>query len=358
MSRFRPWRVVLLALASLFALGACAGARPPAPRVCRPTAPLGYAPLLATIDGDDAEARYHATLNLSRHDSRVVRVRLRELLEHDEVLTQNAAARALVSLGEEDAATKLVANLHRDRRTFMVTDAIYHLKALYGTDRGYDPDRGYRHQTEASSRWAAWLASRGLTLDPDPLHPDAEEFAALYAELAPRVEAYVADSTGDDPDAWVKAAALWQDLGPLAPSRAGDHVALVARGFGALAERWPDQAPLWNNHALASLNDGRFENAERAYQKALGLLPDDAYLHNDYGILLEGLGRLREAEALYRRAIELEPEDDIWHTNLADVLRKQGRLQEAVAAYREAERLAPEKWHYHRLWIGRLERDR
>jgi len=345
-------RVILFVLASLLALSACVGSRArPTPL---PTRALGYAPLLATIDGSDAEARYRATVELRRHDSRVVRARLRELLEHEEVLTQNAAARALVALGEEAAAETLIANLNRDRRTYMVTDAIYHLQALYGTDRGYDPNRGYRRQTEAMAHWSQWFASRGRIFPPEPLDPDAETFSSFYEELAPRVAAYVAEPAGDDPDAWVKAAALWKDLGRLAPSRGQVHVALVAKGFGALAERWPDQAPLWNNHALASLNDGRYEDAERAYQKALALLPEDAYLHNDYGILLEGLGRLAEAEALYRRAIELEPEDDVWHTNLGDVLRRQGRAQEAIAAYREAERLAPEKWYYHRLWIGRL----
>ena len=49
------------------------------PRLTQPRAPLGYAPLLSTIDGEDAEARYHATLALCCHDSRVVKARLHEL---------------------------------------------------------------------------------------------------------------------------------------------------------------------------------------------------------------------------------------------------------------------------------------
>ncbi len=352
--------MVLLALPSLFALTACAGrrpCRPPCHRPCHgpPTGPLGYTPLLTTIAGDDAEARYRATRELRRHDSRVVKARLRNLLGHDEVLTQNAAARALVALGEDDAAGTLIANLHRDRRTYQVTDAIYHLRALYETDRGYDPNKGYRHQTEAQERWWAWWEARGSVRSPEVADTDAAKHALRYADLAPRIALYVAAPSGDDPDAWVKAAALWKDLGALAPSREPAHVALVADGFGALAGRWPDQAPLWNNHALASLNDGRTDDAERAYGKALALLPDDAYLHNDYGILLEGLGRLGEAQAQYREAIRLDPEDDVWRANLGDVLAAQGRVGEAIAAYREAERLAPEKWHTHRLWIGRLE---
>ena len=353
-SRSCPRCVVLLALASLFALTACAGQRTSTASRPAPTPTLGYAPLLATIETGDAEARYHATLALRCHDSRVVRARLRALLEHEDVLTQNAAARSLVALGEEDAAGTLIANLHRDRRTYMVTDAIYHLAALCGTDRGYEPNLGYRHQTEAQARWWQWFAARGFARPPEPTHPDAERFQALYAALAPRVAAYVDEPAGDDPDAWVKAAALWKDLGALGPSREPVHVALVAQGFGALAGRWPDQAPLWNNHALASLNDGRTEDAERAYRRALALLPDDADLHNDFGILLEGLGRLGEAEAEYRRAVELAPGDDVCRANLGDVLRAEGRAEDAIAAYREAERLAPEKWYYHRLWIDRL----
>lgn len=353
MSRSSGRRVILLGLASLLALAGCASPRsrprPEAPR------PLGYAPWLRTIESGDAEARYHATLALGRHDSRIVRRRLHELLEHEDVLTQNAAARALVVLGEEDAACTLIANLDRDRRTYMVTDAIHHLQALYGTTRGYEPNLGYAHQTVAKHRWWLWMFCRGRICDPEPVHPDAARYDALYRQLAPRVAAYAEEAAGDDPDAWVRATALWKDLGALAPSRGLVHVALVADGFGALARRWPDQASLWSNHALASLNAGRYEVAERAYRKALALLPDDAGLHNDFGILLEGLGRLAEAEVAYRRAVELAPDDDVARTNLGDVLRKAGRSQEAIAAYREAERLAPEKWYYHRLWIDRLE---
>lgn len=338
--------MVLLALASPLALAGCA-ARP------RPSAP-GYAPLLATIGGDDAEARTRATLDLRRHDSDVVRARLRTLLTDDDVMVQNAAARALVALGEEDAAAVLIANLDRDRRTYMVTDALHHLRALYGTDRGYDPNRGYVDQTEAQERWWAWWTSRGFARLPAPEVPGAAGFAALHEQLVPRVEAYLAPPTGADPDAWARTAALWRDLADLAPSREPAHVRLVARAFGAMAERWPAVGDLWNNFALASLNAGAFEDAERAYREALALEPEEAFLHNDLGILLEGLGRLAEAEAAYRDAIRLDPEDDVARSNLGDVLAAEGRRTEAVAAYREAERLAPEKWYYHRLWIARL----
>ena len=115
-----------------------------------------------------------------------------------------------------------------------------------------------------------------------------------------------------------------------------------------------EAAALWNDHALASLKDGRTDDAERGYEKALALLPDDAYLHNDVGILLQGLGRPDEAEATYRRATVLDPEGDTRWANLGDGLRKRRRTIEAIEAYGESSRLASDRWYDHRLWIGRI----
>jgi Flp pilus assembly protein TadD len=148
-------------------------------------------------------------------------------------------------------------------------------------------------------------------------------------------------------------ARTWEKLAEVAESRDLEDVALRAEAFGVLARLVPENADLWNNHALASLQNGDFEAAEAAYRKAMELAPEDPALHNDLGILLEGLGRLDEAEREYREAVTLGPDDDVAWANLGDVLRRKGLPAEALGAYREAEARAPEKWYYHRLWAGR-----
>lgn len=349
MRRFARRGLAALALGAL--LAACCRV-PCAPRTGMP-AP-GAAALLARLGTGDAEARYHAALALRRHDAPEVRERLRSLLGAEEPLTRNAAARALVELGEEDAAAVLIANLDRRLRTWMVTDAIHHLRTLYGTDRGYDPNLGYRHQLEKQEAWWAWWIARGGRRPEGEAVPADVQAAERYERLERRVETYAAAAPEGERGGWKATTQLWREVGELASSRELQHVALVARAFGLMARRFPSEANLWNNHALASLNDGRYRDAQAAYRKALVLAPDDASLHNDFGILVEGLGRLAQAEALYRAAIRLEPGGATWWGNLGDVLASQGRRSEALRAYREAERLEPEIWYYHRLAIERL----
>ena len=280
------------------------------------------------------ESRYHAAAR--ERDLRVLRRAARDA----DPLTRNAIARALCEQGDLASAGMLIDQLHRDQRTFVCTDAIHHLRAIFGDDKGYDPNRGYRHQTEKQREWWDWFASRPFGArapEPEP---------ALAIDLEPWRRT---DWTHDE------ILGRWEELAPLAGSRRPEHVHLVRVAFEGFAAAWPEHADLWNNLALAALNDGEYELSERAYRRALRLEPEDASLRNDLGILVEGLGRLEEAALHYREAARLAPEDDICRSNLADVCAALGRNEEAVAAYREAERLAPEKWYYHRLWIRRLE---
>jgi tetratricopeptide (TPR) repeat protein len=280
------------------------------------------------------EQRYHAFRK--ERDPRV----LRRSVYGADPLARNAIARAMCEQGDLGWAWVLIDQLHRDQRTFVCTDAIHHLRAVFGGDKGYDPNRGYRHQTGKQQEWWDWYAGQPFGAPA----PEPERDEDLDLERWRRTD-------------WTHEEILagWEELAPMARSRRPEHVHLVRVAFEGFAAAWPEHPDLWNNLALAALNDGAYELSERAYRRALRLKPKDAHLRNDIGILLEGLGRREEAVLQYREAARLAPEDDICRANLADVLAALGRTDEALAAYREAERLAPEKWYYHRLWIRRLE---
>jgi len=280
------------------------------------------------------EPRYDAARE--ERDPRV----LRRAFYDADPLTRNAIARAFCEQGDLESAWMLIDQLHRDQRTFVCTDAIHHLRAIFGDDKGYNPNRGYRHQTEKQREWWEWFAKQPFGAPA----PEPEPAEAIDLEPWHRTD-------------WTHAEILarWEELAPLAGSRRPEHVHLVRVAFEGFAAAWPEHPDLWNNLALAALNDGDYELSERAYHRALRLKPGDAKLRNDIGILIESLGRLEEAALQYKEAARLAPEDDICRANLADVYAALGRTDEAIAAYREAERLAPEKWYYHRLWIRRLE---
>jgi len=299
------------------------------------------------------EERYYAVLHLADQPGAATIAELRRHVESQEPMTRNAAARALCELGERDAAATLIENLDRDQRTFVTMDAIWHLRALFGSDLGYDPDRGYKNQTERQQAWRAWFARQpfGRPLAP-PARVEKPETVALRQELHARLAAWKRKAPDPVPDfqtSYGRAGELF------AASRAPDDMALLEAYVGALCRFHPETSRAFNGHALTALNNGDYETAERSYRRALELAPDSSQLWNDIGILLEGLGRLEEALAAYDRACELSPGDDVCWSNRGDVLRKLDRTDEAIAAYRGAEEIAPEKWCYHRLWIGRLQ---
>ncbi len=324
----------------------CAGCVHPASR--------GVDALEQTLRSGTEEERYGAARALATRPGSRSRALLREQLKSPDAMTRNAAARSLCDLGDPEASEVLIANLDRAARTFVATDAIYHLRKLFGTDRGYDPNLGYLHQTVTQQDWWDWFAAQ----DFGSMHAAAEapdpERERMRAEAQEHVRGFEEARFERDRAQYERILQLWKELAPLAASRDPEDLRVVERGFELFAARWEENVDLWNNHALAALQLGLWERAEHSYRRALALRPESTGLHNDYGILLEGLGRLEDAEEQYRTAARLDPKDDIARTNLADVLRKQGRTQEAVAAYREAEILAPDKWPYHRLWIGRL----
>ena len=82
---------------------------------------------------------------------------------------------------------------------------------------------------------------------------------------------------------------------------------------------------------------GNREKAEEHYQAAVKLNPTqfpDAYYN--YGVLLTMEGKLDEAEQAFRKALAIAPSYYAAYNNLGNLLERQGKLPEAAAEYRKA----------------------
>ncbi|MEE8107021.1 MAG: tetratricopeptide repeat protein [Planctomycetota bacterium] len=310
---------------------------------------------LRATEVDDRERRYYSVRSLSVMGDKHTRLRLLELTADADPLIRNAAARSLCDRGEKHAASALIDNLHRDRRTYVVTDAIYHLRLLFQTDLNYNPNLGYRHQTEKQDEWWAWWEQQTFGgKRPVQYLPDDDDDPEERARILRLLERFKEEGFANFLDEEAGISAMWTEVAPIARSRLPDNVAVVEAVFAEFTRRWFNNPDLWNNYALAALNNGQWDRALEAYRVALALRPEDASLHNDIGILFEGLGQLDDAAGSYKEAARLDPTNDIAFTNLGDVLAAMGDKRGALAQYSSAEKLAPEKWQYHRLWIKRL----
>lgn len=83
------------------------------------------------------------------------------------------------------------------------------------------------------------------------------------------------------------------------------------------------------------------EEAKRELLLAVGFKPDYSEAFNNLGNVVSELGELGEAEEAYRQALRLQPGFFQAYYNLGTTLEAEGKLAEAEGAYRETIRLVP-----------------
>lgn len=86
-------------------------------------------------------------------------------------------------------------------------------------------------------------------------------------------------------------------------------------------------------------NQGRLEEAEMAFRKALEFRPNMADVHYNLGILLQGSQRLDEAIISYQKAIHFRPTLALAYVNLGAALIAAGRCQEAASILQQGSKL-------------------
>jgi TolB-like protein len=102
-------------------------------------------------------------------------------------------------------------------------------------------------------------------------------------------------------------------------------------------------------------NQGDFEGAAKAYERAIELSPSYARAYHWYSGLLSGaLGRPDESLEMARIASELDPLSPIIRANYSRALWEFGRVEEAMFMVREGIRLNPDFPNFYRRMSGML----
>ena len=130
------------------------------------------------------------------------------------------------------------------------------------------------------------------------------------------------------------------DLGGLLLTKPGNHEEGVRFCSAAVASR-PTCSSALLNLGTALRWQGKLDEAETHYRRAIELDPALAWVWLQMGNLLLDRNELNEAETDYRRAIELDATIPLAHNNLGVALQRQQKLDEAVVCYRRAIELDP-----------------
>ena len=86
---------------------------------------------------------------------------------------------------------------------------------------------------------------------------------------------------------------------------------------------------------------GKFEEAIIAFNKATSIEPSYAKAHNNMGNALQEQGKLEEAIKVYNKAIAVNRL--CWaYNNMGNVLQEQGKLEEAIKVYTKAISINPD----------------
>ena len=116
----------------------------------------------------------------------------------------------------------------------------------------------------------------------------------------------------------------------------------------------PSLAKAHLNLLILYAKTGKAEQAEEHYKALVGLDPDqfpDAYYN--YGVLLVEQGKFDEAEKAFRKTLALAPTNDAAHDNLGYLLEREGKLEEAADEYKKGIEVNPRSRQAH-FKLGRI----
>ena len=100
--------------------------------------------------------------------------------------------------------------------------------------------------------------------------------------------------------------------------------------------RWPEDASIYHDLAVAASAAGRTQEASRAEQAALALDPSNGSAANGLGLAEAANGHPQAAAAAFERAAAADPTNAVYWTNLGNARRDAGNAAGAEEAYRTA----------------------
>ncbi len=131
--------------------------------------------------------------------------------------------------------------------------------------------------------------------------------------------------------------------------QSGRHVAAKKEAL-RLVTLYPKQPLPLQIYGATCADEGDYEEAVKAYNRALLIEPNFIPVMNNLGTTLSNLGRLPDAKACFERAIAIDPKLSVLERNLGTVLLQMSRPEDAIPHFHRAMELEPQQLeNYRRL---------
>jgi len=121
-----------------------------------------------------------------------------------------------------------------------------------------------------------------------------------------------------------------------------------SRNFSSRLAFWKNAVEHSSHYPLAHRNlgamlflDGKLDEAEPEFKKALELNPTEEMAHNNLGLIYANENKLSEAEDEYKKELEINPYYDNGFFNMGLLYYKEGRQDEAESAWKRTLELNP-----------------
>jgi len=103
----------------------------------------------------------------------------------------------------------------------------------------------------------------------------------------------------------------------------------------------PRDVEALNELGVAMLREGRVDQAASQFRRALEIAPDKAETHINLGVAFLQQQKAEEAASHFQRALKVEPNNPLARENLAAALLQEGRGDEAIAQLKAAAEIRP-----------------
>jgi tetratricopeptide (TPR) repeat protein len=110
-------------------------------------------------------------------------------------------------------------------------------------------------------------------------------------------------------------------------------------------EQFPESPESWDRLGQVLLESGLLEEANDAFEEAIGLDPDDVEAHYGRGVVLGSFGDYEGAMAEFRFVISCDPTASVPHFMVGNCLRMLGRMEDAIEAIQKGLDMDPENGH-------------